>query len=105
MGWFDRAPARVPDSVPSPDQQRRLVLYKYDSCPYCARVQRRIRDHGLDVEYRDVLTDPANRARLRELTGRTQVPCLFVDDEPLFESADIIAWLDAYAARASERTG
>ena len=33
------------------------------------------------------------RKDLKEKTGRTQVPCLFIDDVPMFESADIIAWL------------
>lgn len=100
MGWFDPPSAAVPDTVPSPDRPRALALYKYDACPYCQRVLRRIDDLGLEVELRDTLRDPSHRTALRERTGRTQVPCLFVDGEPLFESADIVSWLDAYAQRA-----
>ncbi|MBW1881075.1 MAG: glutathione S-transferase domain-containing protein [Deltaproteobacteria bacterium] len=29
-----------------------------------------------------------------ERTGRTQVPCLFVDGEPMFESLDIVDWFE-----------
>jgi glutaredoxin len=54
---------------------------------------------GLAVEQRDTRTHPEHRQALREKTGRTQVPCLFIDGEPMFESADIIEWLEAYALR------
>lgn len=95
------APRPVPSNVPSPDQPRDLVLYKYDSCPYCQRVQSRIDALGLGdrVKLRDTLMEPAARAELLQATGRTQVPCLFIDGEPLFESADINAWLEAHARR------
>ncbi|MEQ1507304.1 MAG: glutaredoxin [Myxococcota bacterium] len=96
MSWFSSA-RDIPDQVPAPDRERALVLYKYDSCPYCVRVLRSIRELGLTVELRDTRTDPAAFRSLLDATGRTQVPCLFVDGEPLFESLDIIAWLEAYA--------
>ena len=35
------------------------------------------------------------RKDLRERTGSTQVPCLFINGKPMFESMDIIAWLKA----------
>ena len=33
--------------------------------------------------------------RQRALTGRATVPMLKIDGEPMFESADIVAWLRA----------
>lgn len=72
-----------------------LALYKYDACPFCQRVFRAIDRLGVHVEYRDVQTDYAHRQGLREQTGRTTVPCLVVDGVPMFESADIVAWLEA----------
>ncbi len=96
--WFTRR--SVPEHVPSPEQPRRLALYKYDSCPFCVRVLRRLGQLDLQVELRDTRRDPQHRRYLQEQTGRTQVPCLFIDEQPLFESADIIAWLEAYAAQA-----
>ena len=95
--WFKTRERAVPDGVPAPDQVRSLALYKYDSCPYCARVMRVIERLGLDVEFRDVLRERQHRSDLQAHTGRTTVPCLVIDDAYLFESADIVAWLEAYA--------
>ena len=33
------------------------------------------------------------RADLMNRTGSTQVPCLFIDGEAMFESLDIIDWM------------
>lgn len=90
-------PATVPSHVPSPDQPRTLALYKYDACPFCRRVLGEIDRLGLEVELRDVLLQPEHRRALANATGRTTVPCLFIDDVPLFESADINVWLASYA--------
>lgn len=89
-------PDPVPAHVPAPDQPRELVLYKYDTCPYCIRVARVIEELGLEVPTRDTVRDRSARGELREQTGRTQVPCLFIDGQALFESRDIVAWLRAY---------
>ena len=100
MGLFDflgSSGGRIPSSAPSPDTKHELLLYKYDSCPFCRRVFRSIDQLGLDVPTADIQRDPANRAELARVAGRTTVPCLFIDGQPLFESADIVAWLTAYA--------
>jgi len=72
-----------------------LALYKYDACPFCRRVQQTIDRLGISdrIELRDTRRERKWRADLVEKTGRTQVPCLFIDGEPMFESADISAWL------------
>ena len=74
-----------------------LALYKYDLCGYCRRVLRVIDELGVEIELRDTLKQRRWREDLYERTGRTQVPCLLIDDQPMFESADIIAWLRANA--------
>jgi len=71
-----------------------LALYKSDRCPFCFRVYRAIDRLGVNVEYRDVRVEPRWKSDLLERTGRTQVPCLFVDGEPMFESLDIVRWLE-----------
>ena len=103
MSFWDRVVGKsaVPAGVPAPDQDRDLVLYKFDACPFCYRVQSGIEQMGLDVAMRDTRAEPGVREELYEKTGRTQVPCLFIDGKPLFESADILRWLEAYAARAA----
>ena len=90
-------PNRATPTIPSPDLRRALVLYKYDSCPFCYRVARAIRELGLDVPTRDTLMERGARDELIAATGMSQVPCLFIDGVPLLESADIVAWLRDYA--------
>ncbi len=42
---------------------------------------------------KDTMKDPAARAELAKIGGKTQVPCLVIDGKPLYESLDIIEWL------------
>ena len=75
-----------------------LELYKKDTCPYCRRVMSYIEQPGrTDVEYRDILESEESRRRLVEVGGKQQVPCLFIDGDPLYESMDIINWLEGHA--------
>jgi glutaredoxin len=99
LDWLGSDPTPVPEGAPSPDTERQLLLYKYDTCGYCARVQQTIDKLGLELEYRDTIRDLGARQELMERTGRGTVPCLFIDGEALFETTDIIAWLEAYAKR------
>ena len=71
-------------------------LFKTDLCGFCYRVRAFLEQYGIEVPLRDTNTDAAAFRELLENTGRTTVPCLFIDGEPLFESLDIIAWLEAY---------
>ena len=72
----------------------KLELFKFDSCPYCQRVLRELERSGrTDVELLDTHENPENQARLVREGGLDQVPCLFVDGKPLYESLDIIDWL------------
>jgi glutathione S-transferase len=72
-----------------------LILYQYDECPYCQKVQRAITDLALQdrIELRNTRRNPAFRDELRGLTGRTQVPCLVIDGRPMLESDDIVDYL------------
>ncbi len=75
----------------------KLELYKFDGCPFCRRVIRYIEESGRkDISFCDIHKDPASRRRLIKVGGKEQVPCLFVDDAPLYESADIIRWLERH---------
>lgn len=77
----------------------KLELYKYDSCPFCQRVMSTIERLGADVEMHDIRKSEDDLARLLEVGGKRQVPCLFIDGRPLYESSDIIAWLQENCAR------
>ena len=72
----------------------KLDLYMFESCPFCRRVMREIEKSGrTDVEYHDIRKNPKDYEYLLEHGGKDQVPCLFIDGKPLYESADIIEWL------------
>lgn len=71
-----------------------LELFKFDTCPYCRRVMEYIESSGrTDILYRDIHKSSEAEKRLIETGGKKQVPCLFIDGEPLYESLDIIDWL------------
>lgn len=76
-----------------------LSLYHFDSCPYCARVRRALKDLELDVALADIHRDPAAQADLVAATGRQTVPVLRISDEDeegdvwMPESGDIIRFL------------
>lgn len=73
----------------------KLELYKKNTCPFCQNVMSYIEQSGrTDVEYRDILQNPENLDRLVRDGGMDQVPCLFIDGEPMYESGDIIQWLE-----------
>ncbi len=82
-----------------------LVLYKFDACPYCFRVQNWLEGREVPLSFRDVRQDPEAQDELLTRTGRTQVPCLFIDGEPLFESRAILDWLQEHYGDGGESDG
>lgn len=71
-----------------------LILYYYPTCPYCRKVTRFIDKHNLNqIELKNISEDQEAEKELIKNGGKKQVPCLFIDDTPLYESDDIINWL------------
>ena len=78
-----------------------LELYKMDSCPYCRKVMTEIDASGRqDVKYRDIIQSREAEETLIRVGGKRQVPCLFIDGDPLYESLDIIEWLKAHPEKS-----
>ena len=74
-----------------------LELFKKDTCPFCQRVMKYIASAGRkDIVYRDIIEDDKAAERLTEVGGKLQVPCLFIDGKPMYESLDIIKWLEEH---------
>ena len=71
-----------------------LILYYCHSCSYCAKVSSYIRRKNINLIYKDISNPPSNRDELIKLGGKAQVPCLSINGKALYESDDIIAWLD-----------
>jgi len=54
-----------------------------------------MRSRGIEIPLRNISIDSEAARTLVSVGGKQQVPCLFIDGKPLYESSDIIAWLDA----------
>ncbi len=75
----------------------KLDLYMFPTCPFCRRVIGAIEEAGrTDIVLHDIHKSEEDRRTLVETGGKEQVPCLFIDGQPLYESMDIIAWLKAH---------
>ncbi|KXB32941.1 hypothetical protein HMPREF3192_01310 [Atopobium deltae] len=48
----------------------------------------------MHIELHNVSESETDARFLAEKGGKSQVPCLFIDGEPLYESDDIIQYLD-----------
>ena len=74
-----------------------LVLYYFPSCPYCQRVLATLDRLGVELKMRDIRSEDGARDDLIAIGGKGQVPCLVIDGKPMYESGDIVAWLEANA--------
>jgi len=76
-----------------------LVLFHYASCPFCRRVCQHIQQQGWGIEERDILKNSRWREELMAGGGRTQVPCLKIENTDgtvdwMYESMDIVNYLN-----------
>jgi glutaredoxin 3 len=71
----------------------KLELYYYEECPYCQRVLRTISELKIQIELKNTRLNSEHRDFHLKTTGMTQVPCLYIDGKPMFESLDIMNWL------------
>jgi glutathione S-transferase len=74
-----------------------LTLYHFPACPFCQMVFDCLDRLNLEIPMRDILTEAGARDDLVEIGGKGQVPCLVIDGQPMYESADIIRWLEDHS--------
>ena len=70
-----------------------LELYVMTGCPYCIKVKNFLASNGISIPQLNITTDRTAEQHLIAVGGKRQVPCLFIDGKPLYESSDIIAWV------------
>lgn len=71
-----------------------LKLYYKKVCPFSQKVLRAIEDNNLkNIELREITEVEQYREELVNIGGKEQVPCLFIDEKPMYESDDIINYL------------
>lgn len=79
-----------------------LVLYKYDTCPFCIKVRWGLRRLGLQVPMRDTRREEGVYQELMQLGGSTQVPALSVNGEVMYESSEILSFLQKEVVAVAE---
>ncbi len=72
----------------------KLELYYSPFCSFCRKVMGFISANDIEVVTLKNIAEEENKSTLESVGGKVQVPCLFIDDKPMYESDDIIAWLD-----------
>lgn len=77
-------------------------LYIMSTCPYCRKALLYMKQHGIELPLRDITAEPEARATLERVGGKVQVPCLFIDGVPMYESDDIITYLGRTFADGAE---
>ena len=81
-----------------------LVLYQFQTCPFCIKVKRNNKRLSLKIETRDAQHNSTYRNELLQGGGQIKVPCLKIIDEKgkdrwMYESEDIMEYLqDRFAA-------
>ena len=72
-----------------------LQLYHRWHCPYSKRVRDFIDQQKLGerIEFIEIGEVKGAEAKLDELTGGSQVPCLVINGKPMLESSEIVQWL------------
>lgn len=81
------------------------ALYYSKYCYFCQKVLMFLRDKSCDIELRST-AENSHATALLQGGGKTQVPCLRIEDEQgavtwMYESDDIIAYLrDSQAVNA-----
>ena len=69
-----------------------LSLYYSPTCPYCLKVLKFMEKNGIVIDLKSTM-DASNLRTLLMVGKMNQVPCLFIEGEPLYESDDIISYL------------
>jgi len=78
-----------------------FTLYHLSYCPFCHRVRRAAERLGIRLNLVEIREHPEARQLLLDQRGKATVPVLRTGPEPgdlLGESADIIAYLERFAA-------
>ena len=75
------------------DTTHELELFMKPTCPYCIKVMNFMDENSITIPLRDIVADESAAETLVAVGGKRQVPCLFIDGKPLYESGDIIEWL------------
>lgn len=71
---------------------QKVTMYTTAVCPYCVQAKRVLHAKGVtDIDEIRVDADPAQRAKMMEITGRRTVPQIFIGSTHVGGCDDLIA--------------
>ena len=82
---------------------KKIEIYTKDYCAYCHHAKDLLRAKGAEFTEYDVTTDAPREKEMRERSGRTTVPEIFIDDQ-LLGGCDDLFELEA-TGELEERLG
>ncbi|KIH77528.1 glutaredoxin 3 [Geoalkalibacter ferrihydriticus] len=89
---------------------KRVEIYTKSYCPYCKRAKELLHIKGIDyIEY-DVTDDPRKEQEMRQRSGRTTVPEVFIEDRLVGGCSDLFEFdekgeLDKMLGLSAPRSG
>lgn len=81
-----------------------VILYSSKRCPYCKDVENYLSSVHKTVKTYCIDDQAELKAELKAKGGKVQVPCLIVDDYPLYGSQDIIKWMKTHPERLQDES-
>ncbi|XP_028664421.1 prostaglandin E synthase 2 [Erpetoichthys calabaricus] len=100
-----RAEAEPPQPVPSGSGELQLILYQYQTCPFCSKVRAFLDYHGMT--YNIVEVNPVLRKEIK-FSDYRKVPILVIDGEEklqINDSSVIISVLKTYMVSKEKNLG
>ena len=73
---------------------KNIKLYYSDMCPYCTGIVKHIKENNLDIELMNATKDMDLQKEIYLVGGKSQVPMLSIDGQPMYESSDIMRWIE-----------
>jgi glutaredoxin 3 len=68
-----------------------VVMYTTNWCPYCERARKLFGTKNVTFDEIDIESAPEKRAEMRNRSGRTSVPQIFIGDHHVGGSDDLLA--------------
>ncbi len=87
-------------SPPSPPEEsisiQTIALYYSPKCPHSIKVLSYLQKEHLSIPLKNVIEDTQAKSDLKKIGGFSIVPCLIVDQTPIYEDDRIIQWLSEH---------
>jgi glutaredoxin len=76
-----------------------ISLFYRPTCPFCQKVIAYMDKHQIILPMEDI-SDKEQQQQLVSIGGKSQVPCLVINGKALYESDDIITWMQEHLERS-----